>query len=629
MWGLIIRNIDLKIALGGWSPIDWINQIAYPENFENNFPSGIEIFEKSAFMHIYKLAFFGLGIPTENTVYLVIALEIFLLASAIYCLSRTLLPSFNELLHIILVLLVVSSYAREMNFARFAQTYFAGHYYNVADALRIFAIVMILKKKPVESFLLLSGSIACHFLMGLTGALFILGMLTIKHQESLKTKYLLGYLIFLCFSGFWVFVNLEPSKILSSQIPNDAWINLTRLNNSHWYPYDSGIFTVGHQNEFIPFLSFVLLFSFYFHLFRSSSRNEMPDRILAGMIMMAMLVTMGIIFSIFSSSPILIKLSLHRANDLIITVGMIYIIAGLFKELNSPHYWRRIFSMADLLFPFFIKPGFPVFISLALANPSYLRLFKNGSFKKADLITFIVAASIVLLLVIYGINGMLGTFLSDAYVGINTLLRAFLKMKLSGIASFIIGVFFLIAFRKFYVAKSFKLFLCLIFFASATVWLFNTQIAYSEKGLAKDYRDAQIWARQNTPPRSLFMVDPTIYYGWRDFSQRASFGNLREWIHTSWAYSHSFENYQEGMRRFEEFSIDLNRYIAMRPISNSFSKLHSAVREKYYVFDHDFFLTLAKKYGINYFLFNKEYNRSILNMPIVFENRHFMICSSE
>jgi len=125
------------------------------------------------------------------------------------------------------------------------------------------------------------------------------------------------------------------------------------------------------------------------------------------------------------------------------------------------------------------------------------------------------------------------------------------------------------------------------------------------------------------------MVDPTIYYGWRDFSQRASFGNLREWIHTSWAYSHSFENYQEGMRRFEEFSIDLNRYIAMRPISNSFSKLHSAVREKYYVFDHDFFLTLAKKYGINYFLFNKEYNRSILNMPIVFENRHFMICSSE
>jgi len=119
-----IRHIDLEIALGGFSPIDWINQSFQPNNFAKNFPSGIENYNRSAFMHVYKLAYGYLGIRPENLLPIIIGLEIAILALAVYALSQTLFPFAPPGVPAIAIVLVIASYARHMNLAYFAQPFF-------------------------------------------------------------------------------------------------------------------------------------------------------------------------------------------------------------------------------------------------------------------------------------------------------------------------------------------------------------------------------------------------------------------------------------------------------------------------------------------------------------------------
>ena len=65
-WFMRIWNMDLRIAWSGWSPIGYVYQSFYPHNFVQDFPSGIKVFDKSAFMYIYKVAYAYLGISPEN-----------------------------------------------------------------------------------------------------------------------------------------------------------------------------------------------------------------------------------------------------------------------------------------------------------------------------------------------------------------------------------------------------------------------------------------------------------------------------------------------------------------------------------------------------------------------------------
>ena len=81
----------------------------------------------------------------------------------------------------------------------------------------------------------------------------------------------------------------------------------------------------------------------------------------------------------------------------------------------------------------------------------------------------------------------------------------------------------------------------------------------------------QLWAKNNTANDALFMPDPTHYYGWRDFSERSSFGNLRDWGYSSFAYNSDYEIYLEGKKRLAEFGFDImeeNRSILRKSYAN-------------------------------------------------------------
>jgi len=78
-------------------------------------------------------------------------------------------------------------------------------------------------------------------------------------------------------------------------------------------------------------------------------------------------------------------------------------------------------------------------------------------------------------------------------------------------------------------------------------------------GRGQDFLDAQLWAYRSTAHDALFLVDPWKGCGWRDLSERSSFGSVREWGFTAIAHNPTYSVYQEGNRRLKLFGIDLDK----------------------------------------------------------------------
>jgi len=71
----------------------------------------------------------------------------------------------------------------------------------------------------------------------------------------------------------------------------------------------------------------------------------------------------------------------------------------------------------------------------------------------------------------------------------------------------------------------------------------------AERTQAEYFLEVQLWAKENTPESSTFLITPYMGYGWRGFSERGSYGTFREWAHTSWLYTGDQEKFEEGQKR--------------------------------------------------------------------------------
>ena len=173
--------------------------------------------------------------------------------------------------------------------------------------------------------------------------------------------------------------------------------------------------------------------------------------------------------------------------------------------------------------------------------------------------------------------------------------------------------------------KAVFIFVTVLIFPIATQWRATVNFGPAEKPMGLAFLEAQVWAKENTPITSLFMVDPTIHYGWRDFSQRSSFGNLREWLHTSWLYDSREANHEEGIQRVVKFGISIEDFLNQSPPNSGFEKLNKEIREQFYSFEVDWFRQMAVQYDINYLVMEKSNMRSRLPLPVKHENEFFVV----
>ena len=134
------------------------------------------------------------------------------------------------------------------------------------------------------------------------------------------------------------------------------------------------------------------------------------------------------------------------------------------------------------------------------------------------------------------------------------------------------------------------------------------------------YLDAQKWAREHTPATALFFVDPTIFYGWSDYSRRSSFGNIRDWTH-SWAYNSRREWWQRGADRLALLGLSVDTYL---PLKQGAKRLNRDAQARFYQADDDWRRMLATDWGVDYFVLRRApANNS--RLPIVFQNSKFVV----
>lgn len=628
VWWAWVYQIDLVYAMKGFSPIAWVYKTLHPDDFALDFPGGIENYGRSAFMHVYPAAY-SLGISPEALLPVMIAFEIVLFSWAMWVLCRVLLPDAPPIVAALVVVLAIGTLVRDLNLAYFPQPYFVGQYYNVADALRIFGIVMVLRGRPLSAAALLAGSFATHPTLGLMGLACAAAMQLVRPREMLKARYLAAAALFGLMAGGWLLLKFRSATISGGQIPVQDWLDLTRAFSSHWYPVDNNLlFTsgpYGGQYVLLLFVSFLLMLAHYWP--GRDTRSEVTNKALAGVLAMLGLSIVGLVISAVVPAPVLIKLALQRSNDLVIMMGLVYVVAGLWRDVQAHQWWRCAVAATVLVslsrgkpIPYIpwstSVPMFPllwsIVLPIVLVSPGWLRVRRRQPASAADWAVAGLAATGSGLGLIYLLAGMASDV--KPLVGGGRALVLYGGLLLLGAV-----------FARWDGQRLLQGFAVAAVVALALVGLKERADHKYDPAMAGDYLQAQLWAREHTPRNALFMPVPTFYYGWRDYSRRSSFGNLREWLHTSWIYDSNFERYQEGRRRFNEFNIDLRHYLHAKPPVAALAHLTKEVRERYYNASDEWRLGLAQRYGIAYFVFLREDMVQPSRLPVVYENEHFVI----
>ena len=618
VWWSNTHGVSAVLASKGFSPIGWVYKTLLPGNFALDFPGGAETYTVSAFMHVY-FAANRLGIAPEAFLPFVVAFEIALLSFAVFVLCRALLPQAPLMVAALVVVYSIASPARDINLANFPQPYILGQYYNVADALRLLGIVMVLKSRPVWAAVLLAGSFITHPTMGLMGLACAAAMQSMRPREILTRQFAVAALVFVLLTGGWLFVQLEDVAVSGGQIPVQIWMEMTRVFNYHWYTFDNGFFTLNPRQFFLPFLSFLLLLAYYW----PTVRNDVSNKALAGVVAMLGLSLIGIAISVWVPVPFLIKLALHRASELVIFIGLPFVAAGLWRDLSTGSWWQRMGAATVVLSPWFVRP-FPIVVSVVQVAPSWWRVLRRQAASSAD---FIVAALALAAAVLVGLYLVAGVWTAQSPLSFYADDRKFALLVVVLVLVLVLVLVPTAAFSRRLGRPAVQALVLVVALAYSLDWL---KFKAENKGITRgrSYLQAQLWAREQTPSSALFMPDPTQYYGWRDFSQRSSFGNVREWLHTSWLYDSRVERYQEGMRRFGEFKIELGPYLRNQPPVKGMNQLTDEVRRRYYAASDEWRIDLAKRYGIDYFIFERSRMRAPTKLKVVYQNDHFVICAA-
>lgn len=611
------ENIVLVQAWGGWSPLDWAAHQLFPENFKADFPSGIAAYRMSSLMQLYVLVA-NLGVELESLVPWVVPFEVVFLGIGAAILFRKLTPQSPCVAMAIFAVLIVEGSARDMELARFGGAFYQGLFYNIADGLRLLGVAALFSGRIKIAALLFGLGVTVHPVMAAMACLFAIPYILLIFKRFSPRRWLIAATVFLTVAGAWIIPNILSAEVASGGIPSDQWLGLVRMFTYHWFPVDIGVFTRFHESYIIPLLCLLTLAALYLPRVIQGSSERLG--VALGMALLAVTACAGVFISEFSTEPFLIKLALHRVSHMLIVVALLIVVAGLTDEILKGHFLETALAGALLLSPLVNLPvAFPLVATIFLLGLHALRACFSGESMRCW-VAFALLAILLIAMSSYYLIGMQNT---AAYLG-GTL---FWK---------VMGAFLIASILRWGLAKmglsaailnsisSIALLGTILFFAVSSVE-HKSFMPPERKNLASDYLAVQRWAHNNTRHDSLFMIDPTIYYGWRDFSQRSSFGNLREWLHTSWLYDSQAAVYEEGRKRFDEFGIDIEPYKQIRPSIEGSHRLSDDVRQTFYLKDSDWFGDISRRYGISYLVIQRQYLKANLIHEEVFKNDSFVV----
>lgn len=602
-------------AWGGWSPVDWTARVLKPQNFASDFPSGVENYRHSLVMWVYPFLEKYFSVPAMVSVYISVFIEMVLTCAIFIKLYDMFTPKepksgLDSFAFLILCALVLSSSARYANAGFFPQPFFAGLYYSYADWFRGLAIIFCLTRKPLLAGISITLAYTIHPGLALQAGLLCALFVILSYRDFIKLKQTyLGIFIASVLLIAWTYINFDFQTVNSAGIPKKDWIELTRLMNFHWYPVSAGMFSDLFQDTFIPLISLFLSSFFICLAFKDYRYITVPT-----LILVLSLTLFGWFNAEFIESQTLIKISFQRSTNLLYFIFLPLLIYWLLQSFKSGDFFTKSLCLS-LLASLFLQNGLPI-LPLVLLYLLTSAALKPGISKKLKPLFLIVT----FLAIIAQHWTTASALISPAIFGSITT-----NIILVGSLAFLLiqnNMSQMSYLSKLTPAKIVVIFTLVL----ASIWSFQRLPRARELEKSRSFLQTQLWAKEHTPYNALFFVDPTILYGWRDFSDRSSFGNLREWVHTSWLYTSTESVYREGLKRFGILGIDLKPYLNQKPIrqSNYFVILDQALAN-FYNLPAEKINQVSSEYGISYLVLQQEHIHQKYNWPKAYENDDFVV----
>ncbi|RXJ54423.1 DUF6798 domain-containing protein [Candidatus Marinarcus aquaticus] len=625
-WYQYTYDLDIKNALWGSSPFEFLEtRKSYIHVL--GYPSGIEAMVGSFFMYIYIFLYDILHIDGLIAEKIVIFFEIFSKIIAAYIIVNVLFKDEQtvkkDTIFFILALFCISGYALYSDLSRFANPFFVGLYYNIADSFRLIAIALFLKRKFLLGAVILSLSLLTHPLYAVIGAFFIFSCFVFAFKHFTKKEYIQIFLSSLIFiiTLVVVYFNISLNDYLevTQKVSKEVFIQWSLFNNFHWYPIEYGLFGVYHYERFLGFITISLLF--LYSLYAKEKLTFIDKQVFIGWLSMIFLTILGVYFSWSKESVFMIKLSLTRASLLALEISILYIVYRFVSDIFNVNksIIIRSLSFVLLISPFLIKAPFSYGISILLIVYHSFYNRKNLQYNTLFIMLWLLIVSSFILLVYYSRAGLIDLNYYENYFGTYFLVKLFIVVTIVLIMGNIIKLKLLKVIGLLGMI-SFISFLSYAWLSSRVLLKENIQL------YAKDYKAVQLWVKNNTKKDAKFLLDPSLGSGWRLYSQRASFGTYREWTHNAWLYTQNFDYYEEGIKKFNEYNVNLEqaRY-NIQPRLQHYKNLEQDLQTYFYSFDKLWFDKVAQKYDLDYIVMIKSQIKKELNYNNVYDNDSFIV----
>lgn len=609
---VIVRSLDFDLAGAyyGWSPTALMSDFwASPEFAARNYPGGEEqLFKSAAYAPLPLLG--ALGVPKGLAYPVLIGLEVAALAAGAIFAVRRLVTGASFAQAALAALVLIAGSLASGNLARWGQPYY-GSVYNYASGAGLAAVALLLTGKVRGGALLMALSFIIHPILGLLFGIFAAAGILADILRYKWRELFVGAAIFAVVAGAWTLHSMRDAGITGAAIPAEGFITFTKMIGYHWYPVAHGLFGQVAYERFEPFLSVCLLIAYYLTN-RDQVNGDVLRRTMAGLVALAAVTVVGVVASELSQTPFVIKLALHRASTVILLVGALFVAPGLLRDLTGASWWRAVPAAAILAATFVDPWGPPLVVSVILVIVgSACDLADGRRPHPAVLITFGGVAAGVAWLVAGGFFQTMpaiylgfDTYVQPLFLGIAAVLLLLRLVGLNFLMPVVIGV-------------------------AASIWAVSMaqfpDPATRQKAAA--YIEAQRWANANTAPDALFMVDPGHSYGWREYSERPSFGNVREWLYAGWLYNSRRDIYEEGLERVTFFGLSIDDILARQTesIRYGWAQLPVDLQTLYYAKDIDWFREASARFGIDYFVMDETKAGDVDGLEVIYRNEGYSI----
>jgi hypothetical protein len=623
------RNLDLEAALSGLSPEQIALLTNRPDWFARDFPSGALESLKSTVFQIYPLAY-AAGLDITATWAAMILLEIAVMMGAVFFAMRLLFPASGVLLPAGSAIVISTSALLTPDIARFMFPYY-GWNYGFASAGLLVSAALCLRGRltACASIWVLLATI--HPIMALFAAIFCGAVILSRWLSSrgpglreLAAPVAIGVIG----GGAWLLWVTGQGTISGGQVDPQWFIALTRAQNYHWYPLNLRIFGEYHHAHFLPLLATMALTAWALGV---AARDERPlaRDAAAGLAALIAITALGVLISQYVASPVLIKLALHRAGQAAVTIGAVFILHALWRDLTRGEAPERAFAAMLLLLPFQSSVGLVPGLVCARLALAAIRAGRPSAMSPWLLAALALGSLSLGLIAFYWSEGHSAGVPVARYSGITWQL-----VVAGGVAALwppacrllgrLLGQSALAGRR---VGEGAALALLAVFALHAAP-RFDPMAHGAVRARAQNALSAQLWARDNTAVASLFMVDPSLGYMWRDKSQRPSFGTVREWLLISIMYNSRAELLEEGLRRYEALGVPRPDHLLHSPerfMPNLLGRLQGDAEKAFDRLGRAGFERLAASYGIEYVVFDRRRVKGELPLTIIYENADFAI----